>query len=163
MIGDHIADGEPPARAQDTVKLGERALLVGKGAERALAKRSVERAIGERQRLGIAGDEADPVAEAGCIGRGLRTANRLGRELDARCDAAVLATGENRGGAGAGSDVDQPLVRPQADQLKRASRRPLASRVKLTAKQPLDRGARVGDGTCLSYIWADSAFLTCSR
>ncbi len=149
MVGGHIADREPPTRTENPVKLVERALLVRESAQRAFAERGVERAIIERQRVGVALHEPDAVAEAGGIGTGLCRANRLGRVLEPGREAVELAPGEDRGGAGAGGNVEEPLTRAELDQLERAQRRSFPAGVKLAAEQPLDRGARVGDGAGL--------------
>ena len=163
VIGDDVTDREPPARAKDPVKLGERALLVGEGAERALAQRGVEGPIRERERLGVALHEPDAVAQTGRVSRALRLSNRIRGILDSGRDAAELAPGQDRGGAGAGGDVEEPFAGERADQLERTPRRPLAAWVKLAAEEPLDRGARVGDGACPFQVEVDSDLLTCSR
>ena len=163
MIGGDVTDGEPASGAQNPVKLGQRKLLAREDAERALAERGVERAVRERQLLGVAACEADAVAEAGGVGGGLRGANRLGRALDTCRDAAEIPPGEDRGRPDPGGDVEQPVARTQPDQLECAPRRSLAPRVELTAEKPLDRGARVGDGAGFGQVELDSDLLTSSR
>ena len=77
----------PPA-PDDARHLGDRPRLVGERAQRAFGERDVEAGVGERQRLGVADQEARALAGAGRVPR-LR--DRTGAEVDADRLAAELA------------------------------------------------------------------------
>ena len=105
-LGGHVRERQPGAGPEHACQLGGRALLVGEGAEGAFAECAVDGAVVERQRLGVAAEEAHPRLAGGIWRR---------REIDPDHLAARSAGELQRAGARPGRDVDDGRAGADAD------------------------------------------------
>jgi hypothetical protein len=75
-----------------------------------------------------------------------RLLDRAGAEVDADGDASQLAREQERGGAAAARDVDDPRAGRDAGEPREPQREPLAARVQLVVEQPAHGVALVQAG-----------------
>jgi hypothetical protein len=110
-----VGDADAAARLQHPRHLGGGRLLVGEGAERALAHNDVDRSVGERDALGVA--EVEPhAARDHPGGRGhVRLRNGDVAQVDAVDLDAELGREQERGRARSAGDIEHAVARAQPE------------------------------------------------